>query len=89
MVLEKLQPGIVWNIFENLLVATPRPSKKTEKIRNAIKNWVSEQNKKSGLKFSIFEDAAGNLLIQKSATPGMESVPSILLQANTLYSAAP
>jgi len=82
MVLENLKPAIVWNIFENVVANTPRPSKYEEKIRNRIKNWISEQRDITNINFGIFEDGVGNILIKRPASKGMELKPSILLQGH-------
>ncbi len=81
MVLEHLEPSHVWKIFEDILTATPRSSKKEEKIRKAIKNWVSAKKKK-GFKLALTEDAIGNICIKSPATPGKEKIPPIILQAH-------
>jgi dipeptidase D len=82
MVLEKLKPSIVWNIFENVITNTPRPSKHEEKIRNTIKQWVNEQKQINKIDLKLFEDEVGNLLIKRSPSKGMEQYPSILLQGH-------
>jgi dipeptidase D len=82
MVLEKLEPSIVWNTFETLLTNTPRESKKEAKIRAVVKKWVADQSKAFSIPYGVVEDAAGNLLIRVPATRGMESCPSILLQGH-------
>jgi dipeptidase D len=82
MVLEKLKPEIVWNIFEHVIAKTPRPSHHEEMIRNKIKSWLTEQSRKNGLNYTINEDSVGNLLIRKPATRGMELAPSLMLQAH-------
>jgi dipeptidase D len=82
MVLEDLEPKIVWDIFENVITSTPRCSQHEELIRKKIKEWVFEQNKVLKRKLEINEDAVGNLFIKKSASKGKESVSSILLQAH-------
>ncbi|NVM16109.1 MAG: beta-Ala-His dipeptidase [Candidatus Lokiarchaeota archaeon] len=82
MVLENLEPKIVWNIFEYIISSTPRPSKHEEMIRNKIKSWLKEQAKLKSLEFSINQDSVGNILIKKTATKGMESASSIVLQAH-------
>ncbi|MFX1316909.1 MAG: beta-Ala-His dipeptidase [Promethearchaeota archaeon] len=82
MVLENLKPAIVWNIFENVVANTPRPSKYEEKIRNRIKNWISKQGDTRNINFEIFEDGVGNILIKRPASGGMELKPSILLQGH-------
>jgi len=82
MVLEKLKPEIVWNIFEHVIAKTPRPSHHEEMIRNKIKSWLTEQSQIHDLDFTINEDSVGNLLIRKPATRGMESAPSLMFQAH-------
>jgi dipeptidase D len=82
MVLENLNPKIVWDIFENLITKTPRPSKHEEKIRNRIKQWITEQGKIRSLDLKLFEDDVGNILINRTPSKGMESYPSLLLQGH-------
>lgn len=82
MVLEKLEPGVVWRVFETLLAGTPRESKKEAKVRAAIKKWVADQSKAASTPYGVIEDAAGNLLIRVPATRGMESCQPILLQGH-------
>ncbi|GAH92133.1 unnamed protein product, partial [marine sediment metagenome] len=72
MVLEKLKPEIVWNIFEHVITKTPRPSHHEEMIRNKIKSWLTEQSRNIDLNYTIGEDSIGNILIRKPATRGME-----------------
>ncbi len=82
MVLENLEPKLVWEIFEDVFIHTPRASKKEEKIRSKIKEWVTKQSKSLSLDVKITEDSTGNLLLKKPATKGMESSPPILLQGH-------
>jgi len=82
MVLEKLEPQIVWNIFENIITKTPRKSKNEQRIRAKIKNWLNEQAELKDLKIEILEDDTGSLMIKKMATQGMEQCPTLLLQAH-------
>lgn len=79
LVLESLEPRIVWEIFETIFCSTPRPSNHEEKIRARIKEWVADH---SSYDLEINEDLAGNLLIKKAASPGNEDWPSILLQGH-------
>jgi len=81
MVLEDLDPSHVWKIFETVLTATPRSSKKEEKIRTAIKKWVAVQQK-NGMPLTLTEDAIGNLCIKKSGTIGKEKISPVILQAH-------
>ncbi len=82
MVLEKLEPSIVWQIFETLLTRTPRESKREAKIRATIKKWAADQSKAASVPYGTLEDSAGNLLIRVPATRGMESCPPVLLQGH-------
>ncbi|MFX0048973.1 MAG: M20/M25/M40 family metallo-hydrolase [Candidatus Hermodarchaeota archaeon] len=82
MVLENLQPKIVWDIFENIIAKTPRPSKHEDRIREVIKGYITEAGKLNKIDFKIYQDAVGNILIKKPATSGNESIPSIMLQAH-------
>ncbi|MFX0042222.1 MAG: beta-Ala-His dipeptidase [Candidatus Hodarchaeota archaeon] len=82
MVLENLEPKIVWNIFENVVASTPRPSKHEEKIRQKIKDWIFEQKRITNINFKIYEDNVGNLLIKRPTSKGLENSPSILLQGH-------
>ena len=82
MVLEKLSPKIVFEIFEHVIAKTPRPSHHEEMIRNKIKSWLTEQSQKLEIDYVINEDSVGNLLIRKPATAGMEHAPSLMFQAH-------
>ena len=82
MVLEKLEPKIVWYIFEHVISSTPRPSKYEEKIRKKLKTWLIEQDKEKSLNLIIKEDGVGNIFIKKPPTKGMEDLPTLLLQAH-------
>ncbi|WP_294141753.1 aminoacyl-histidine dipeptidase [uncultured Sanguibacteroides sp.] len=74
-VFKGLKPEAVWNYFEEIC-QVPRPSKKEGKIIA----FLLEFGKKNGLE--TFRDEAGNVLIRKSATPGKEQVPTVVLQAH-------
>ncbi len=82
MVLENLEPKSVWEIFEYVFSVTPRESKKEEKIRAKLKSWIPERAKSLGIDLTLTEDEAGNILVKKPASPGMESAPSLLLQGH-------
>jgi dipeptidase D len=82
MVLENLEPKIVWDIFENLITKTPRPSKHEERIREAIKDYIKQAGKLNNINFKIYQDAVGNILIKKPASLGHESIPPIMFQAH-------
>ena len=64
MVLEKLEPKLVWEIFEEVISKTPHESKKEEKIREKIKEWVKNRAEKENISLTVNEDAIGNILIK-------------------------
>lgn len=82
MVLESLEPKIVWEIFEHVFSVTPRESKKEDKIRAKLKSWIPERASSLGINLTITEDDIGNILVKRPASPGMESVLSLLFQGH-------
>ena len=70
-----LQPGIVWKYFHEV-TNVPRPSKKEEKIILYLEQFASEHG------LFIKKDAVNNVLISKSATPGFEYLPTVILQSH-------
>jgi dipeptidase D len=82
MVLESLEPKAVWEIFEHVFSVTPRESKKEDKIRAKLKSWIPERAKSLGLEITVMEDGTGNILVKRQASPGKESVPSLLFQGH-------
>ncbi|MGY5858527.1 MAG: beta-Ala-His dipeptidase [Candidatus Thorarchaeota archaeon] len=82
MVLESLEPKVVWEIFEHVFSVTPRESKKEDKIRAKLKSWIPERASSLGINLVITEDEIGNILVKRPASPGMESVPSLLFQGH-------
>ena len=73
--MNKLEPEIVWNIFEDI-TRIPRPSKKEGKIRQWVKKWAKEHE------VPVKEDNIGNILLIGKATHGYESYPTLALQAH-------
>ncbi len=82
MVLESLEPRLVWEIFESVFIATPRESKKEERIRDAIQRYVESKSSEMGIEIRIVVDKTGNLLLKKAATKGMERAPPLLMQGH-------
>ena len=70
-----LKPAGVFGYFEEIC-QVPRPSKKEEKIIAYLQDF----GKKHGLETRT--DKAGNVLIRKPATPGMEPCKTVALQAH-------
>lgn len=71
----QLSPKELWNYFADLN-AVPRPSKKEEKVIQFIKNFGES------LKLTTFVDEAGNVIIKKPASKGMEDKTTIVLQSH-------
>ena len=70
-----LQPAVVFHYFEEVC-QVPRPSKKEEKIRA----YLLEFAKKHGL--AAKTDEAGNVLIEKPASAGKETLKAVVLQSH-------
>ena len=70
-----LKPASVFHYFEEIC-RVPRPSKKEEKIRNYLVDFA----KAHALEYKV--DEAGNVLISKSATAGMENLKKVVLQSH-------
>jgi dipeptidase D len=73
--IQKLMPVEVWQIFDQML-AIPRPSKHEEQIQD----WAVNFGKSLGLE--TIKDEAGNVIIRKPATPGMEKRKGVILQGH-------
>ncbi|MGQ1943595.1 aminoacyl-histidine dipeptidase [Ornithobacterium rhinotracheale] len=73
--IRNLEPKALWNFFADLN-AVPRPSKKEEKVRQFMKDF----GQKLGLETK--EDAIGNVVIKKPATPEMEDRKTLILQSH-------
>lgn len=71
----QLEPQSVWTFFEKLN-AVPRPSKKEERVIE----FMREFGERLGLETIV--DSAGNVIIRKPATPGMEDRKGVILQAH-------
>jgi dipeptidase D len=65
----------VWKYFE-AICHVPRPSKKEEQIRKFLIDFANNQ----GLVSKV--DQVGNVLITKSASPGCEQMPVLVLQSH-------
>lgn len=70
-----LEPKAVWNIFHEM-TQIPRPSRHEEQIQE----WAETFGRKLGLE--TLKDSAGNIIIRKPASPGMENRQGVVLQAH-------
>ncbi|MES2589487.1 MAG: aminoacyl-histidine dipeptidase [Bacteroidota bacterium] len=75
MSIRNTEPVALWNHFTDLN-AVPRPSKKEERVRAFMVNF----GKSLGLE--TLEDAIGNVIIKKNASPGMENRQTVVLQSH-------
>ena len=73
--IKEICPAEVWSIFEQI-VQIPRPSGHEEKIRE----WAVKYGEILGLE--TFKDDYGNVIIRKTATPGMENRKGVILQGH-------
>ena len=70
-----LKPEIVWRFFDQV-TRVPRPSKKEGKMIQFLESFAKEY------KITLKKDEAGNILMSKPATPGMEDRPTVVLQSH-------
>lgn len=75
MTIKDLQPSAIWGFFYDI-TQIPRPSKKEEKILAYLLDFAKKHNLKHK------QDNAGNILITKEATPGMEDAKTVILQSH-------
>ena len=73
--IKNLSPVEIWRNFDKL-TQVPRPSGHLEKIQAYLLNWAKEAD------VEAFQDAAGNIVMRKPATPGMENRKGVILQAH-------
>jgi len=75
MILSHLEPKALWQHFE-ALNAVPRPSKKEERVIEFMLSFGH------ALQLDTQKDEAGNVIIKKPATKGLESRPVVCLQSH-------
>jgi len=73
--IRQLAPTALWNHFADLN-AIPRPSKKEQRVIAFMKAFGE------GLHLPTHVDEAGNVIIKKPATPGMENCQAVVLQSH-------
>ncbi|HEX9943247.1 MAG TPA: aminoacyl-histidine dipeptidase [Thermoanaerobaculia bacterium] len=71
----ELEPRALWKHFDEIL-KIPRPSKHEERARR----YVLEVAERKGLRHR--QDATGNAVVEKPASPGRESAPIVVLQGH-------
>jgi len=70
-----LKPECIWRNFYGL-TQVPRPSGHLEKVQQ----YLLDFGKRAGVE--AFKDEAGNIVMRKPATPGMENRKTVILQAH-------
>lgn len=70
-----LSPSLLWKNFRSLTLI-PRPSKHEERVTKFLLEFGKQHADEA------FQDKAGNVIMRKKATPGMENRKSIVLQAH-------
>ena len=73
--IKDLQPREVWKHFE-ALTQVPRPSGHLEKVQKFLLDFGKSIN------VETWQDEAGNIIMRKPATPGLEGRKGIILQAH-------
>ena len=73
--IKNLNPQCIWKNFY-ALTQVPRPSGHLEKIQQFLLDF----GRQAGVE--VFKDPAGNIVMRKPATPGMEGRKGIILQAH-------
>lgn len=73
--IKDLQPREVWKHFE-ALTQVPRPSGHLEKVQQFLLDFGKSIN------VETWQDEAGNIIMRKPATPGLEGRKGIILQAH-------
>lgn len=73
--IQVLQPQRLWQWFDTIC-AIPHPSYHEEQLAQFIVNWAKNKG------FFVERDEAGNILIRKPATNGMENAKIVALQAH-------
>ncbi len=73
--IRQLEPKAMWNHFADLN-AVPRPSKKEQRVIAFMKEF----GEKLGL--PVYVDEAGNVIIRKPASAGMENRQTIVMQSH-------
>ena len=73
--IKNLNPECIWRNFD-ALTQVPRPSGHLEKVQHMLLEFAARVG------VEAFKDAAGNLVMRKPASPGMENRKGIILQAH-------
>ena len=73
--IKNLKPECIWKNFD-ALTQIPRPSGHLDKVQQFLLDFAKN------IGVEAFKDPAGNIVMRKAATPGMENRKTVLLQAH-------
>ena len=73
--IKNLNPECIWRNFD-ALTQVPRPSGHLEKVQHMLLEFAARVG------VEAFKDTAGNIVMRKPASPGMENRKGIILQAH-------
>ena len=73
--IKNLNPECIWRNFD-ALTQVPRPSGHLEKVQHMLLEFAARVG------VEAFKDVAGNIVMRKPASPGMENRKGIILQAH-------
>jgi dipeptidase D len=73
--IKELEPRVIWEYFYQL-TQIPRPSKHEEAVQEFMVKFGE------GLGLETIKDEAGNVIIRKTASPGMEGLKGVILQGH-------
>ena len=73
--IKNLNPECIWRNFD-ALTQVPRPSGHLEKVQHMLLEFAARVG------VEAFKDAAGNIVMRKPASPGMDNRKGIILQAH-------
>jgi dipeptidase D len=73
--IRNLKPECVWRNF-HALTQVPRPSGHREQVQQFLLDFAKKAD------VEAFQDPAGNIVMRKPATPGMENRKPVILQAH-------
>ena len=73
--IKNLNPECIWRNFD-ALTQVPRPSGHLEKVQHMLLEFAARVG------VEAFKDAAGNIVMRKPASPGMENRKGIILQGH-------
>ncbi len=73
--IRNLKPEGIWRNFD-ALTQVPRPSGHLEKVQQFLLDFAKQ------IGVEAYKDSAGNIVMRKPATPGMENRKTVILQAH-------